>query len=150
MTKITGSVSISQMDPRSRIRAKCHGSSTLFLTLFMSSDVEYTADDVAGVPVWQHLRSLGGGAVEAMHPLHSAQGLRPRHCVSFSYCPVSVLRIRILDPVPFCPWIPCLFDGAVEAVHPLRPRYCVSISGSSLCSFSTVPGACLVYRLLWL
>ena len=45
-------------------------------------DVFGAADDVAGFAVRLCVRALCGEPVEALHPLHPPQGLRPLHCVS--------------------------------------------------------------------
>ena len=46
--------------------------------------VERAADYVAGLPVRQYLRALGGLPVEALHTLNTAQGLSTLYSVSWT------------------------------------------------------------------
>ena len=56
-----------------------------WLTPGDGEDVLGAADHVARLPVGLRLRALRRVAVEALHPLHQTQGLRPLHCVSNKY-----------------------------------------------------------------
>ncbi len=66
------------------------------------ADVERAADHVAGLSVGQHLRPLSGGSVEALYPLHQAQGLGPLHSVSGKTVALGSSSKICVEPCFFC------------------------------------------------